>query len=325
MARTKAVEKQGEALAYLRTSSAQNIGGDSDQRQRAAIARFAKAHGHELVGEFYDAAVSGADPIETRPGFTAMLERIEGNGVRVVLVEDASRFARSVIAQELGVLAMQARGVRVLTASGEDLTSTDDPAKIMMRQIAGAFAQYEKARLVAKLRGARDQRGVAQSTDADHKVIALLDHVDEAVGQGKLDLDTRIARHEVDDRRRQVQLPERHRAVDPEQPRGLELMLRQLGRGDLVFGEDPPTALEERGAGAGDREPPGGAVHQLRAEIPLQGRHPFADQRTRKAQLLGGVVEAAHLDQGDERLHPRNPVHARSDWQRSGAELALRW
>jgi len=110
------------------------------------------------VGKFYDATVSGADPIETRPGFAAMLERIEGNGVRVVLVEDASRFARSVIAQELGVLAMQARGVRVLTSSGEDLTSTADLAKVMMRQIAGAFTQYEKARLVAKLKGARDCR-----------------------------------------------------------------------------------------------------------------------------------------------------------------------
>jgi DNA invertase Pin-like site-specific DNA recombinase len=158
MARAKAAEKKVGALAYLRTSSAQNVGGDSEQRQREAIERFARAHGHELVGEFYDAAVSGADPIETRPGFAAMLERIEGNGVRVVLVEDASRFARSVIAQELGVLAMQQRGVRVLTAGGEDLTTTDDPAKIMMRQIAGAFAQYEKARLVAKLKGARDRK-----------------------------------------------------------------------------------------------------------------------------------------------------------------------
>jgi DNA invertase Pin-like site-specific DNA recombinase len=158
MARAKPAEKNGKALAYLRTSSAANVGGDSDRRQREAIVRFAKAHGHELAGEFYDAAVSGADPIETRPGFAAMLERIEGNGVRVVLVEDASRFARSVIAQELGVLAMQQRGVRVLTAGGEDLTTTDDPAKIMMRQIAGAFAQYEKARLVAKLKGARDRK-----------------------------------------------------------------------------------------------------------------------------------------------------------------------
>lgn len=103
-------------------------------------------------------AVSGADPIESRPGFAEMLERIEGNGVRVVIVEDASRFARSVIAQELGVLAMQTRGVRVLTASGEDLTATDDPTKILMRQIAGAFAQYEKARLVGKLKGARNRK-----------------------------------------------------------------------------------------------------------------------------------------------------------------------
>ena len=160
MARGKSVENRAHALAYLRTSSAQNVGGDSDTRQRQAIERFAQGHGYELVGEFYDAAVSGADPIESRPGFAAMLARIESNGVRVVLVEDASRFARSVIAQELGVLAMQARGVTVLTANGDNLTETDDPAKIMMRQIAGAFAQYEKARLVAKLQGARDRKSV---------------------------------------------------------------------------------------------------------------------------------------------------------------------
>jgi hypothetical protein len=35
---------------------------------------FAKAHGYLIVAEFYDAAVSGADPIAERPGFKAMLE-----------------------------------------------------------------------------------------------------------------------------------------------------------------------------------------------------------------------------------------------------------
>jgi DNA invertase Pin-like site-specific DNA recombinase len=45
------------------------------------------------VGEFSDPGVSGADPIETRPGFAALLDRIESNGVRTVIVEDASRFA----------------------------------------------------------------------------------------------------------------------------------------------------------------------------------------------------------------------------------------
>ena len=76
--------KKLQAIAYLRTSSATNAGPDkdSDKRQRAAVAAFAKARGYELVGEFYDAAVSGADPIAERPGFKAMLDRIAGNGVR---------------------------------------------------------------------------------------------------------------------------------------------------------------------------------------------------------------------------------------------------
>src|SRR6266566_333278 len=100
----------------------------------------------------------GADPIESRPGFAALLDQIEGNGVRIVLVEDASRFARDLVTQELGLLALIGRGVRVLTANGDDLTDTSNPSRVMMRQIAGSFAQYEKARLVAKLRTARERK-----------------------------------------------------------------------------------------------------------------------------------------------------------------------
>jgi DNA invertase Pin-like site-specific DNA recombinase len=48
--------------------------------------------------------------------------------------------------------------MRVVTASGDDLTETDDPMKVAMRQIAGAFSQLEKARLVAKLEAARDRK-----------------------------------------------------------------------------------------------------------------------------------------------------------------------
>jgi DNA invertase Pin-like site-specific DNA recombinase len=73
-------------------------------------------------------------------------------------VEDASRFARELITQELGILALINRGVRVLTANGDDLTDSSDPSRVMMRQIAGAFHQYEKARLVAKLKSARQRK-----------------------------------------------------------------------------------------------------------------------------------------------------------------------
>lgn len=156
-----APKKRLKALAYLRTSSATNIGGDSPERQRRAIQAYAAGNGIEIEGEFYDAAVRGADPVEGRPGFAAMLARIEGNGVRLVLVEDPSRFARELIPQELGVLVMQRLGVRVVTAYGEDLTNSTDPSRVMMRQVAGAFSQYEKARLVEKMRAARDKASEA--------------------------------------------------------------------------------------------------------------------------------------------------------------------
>jgi DNA invertase Pin-like site-specific DNA recombinase len=167
MAHKEKSEKTGKngrvkAVAYLRTSSAANVGADKDseKRQRQAIITYAKSARFEIAAEdwFYDPAVSGADPIETRPGFNKLLDRIEGNGVRVVIIEDASRFARDLMTQELGILSLIKLGVRVVTAGGDDLTDTSDPMKKAMRQIAGAFAELEKARLVNKLRGARERK-----------------------------------------------------------------------------------------------------------------------------------------------------------------------
>lgn len=41
-----------------------------------AIEAFAKRAGYEVIAEHYDAAVRGADAIDARPGFAAMLEQI---------------------------------------------------------------------------------------------------------------------------------------------------------------------------------------------------------------------------------------------------------
>jgi DNA invertase Pin-like site-specific DNA recombinase len=92
------------ALAYLRTSSAANVGTDKDsgQRQRAAIEGLVKAQGYEIEAEFYDAAVSSADPVTERPGFLAMLQRIAGNGIRTIIVESPDRFPRDLAVQLAG-------------------------------------------------------------------------------------------------------------------------------------------------------------------------------------------------------------------------------
>ena len=80
----------------------------------AAIASFAKAHGYRIIDEFYDAAVSGADPVAERPGFKAMLDRIAGNGVRVILVESPDRFARDLSVQITGHDYLRSLGVELV-------------------------------------------------------------------------------------------------------------------------------------------------------------------------------------------------------------------
>jgi DNA invertase Pin-like site-specific DNA recombinase len=152
--------KRVEAIAYLRTSSAANVGADkdSDRRQRAAIESFAKASGYELIDEFYDAAVSGADPIPERPGFVAMLDRIARNGVRTILVESPDRFARDLAVQLAGHDHLRSLGITLIPASSPDFFIEDTPTAVLVRQVLGAIAQFEKATTVAKLKAARQRK-----------------------------------------------------------------------------------------------------------------------------------------------------------------------
>jgi DNA invertase Pin-like site-specific DNA recombinase len=155
--------KKIEAIAYLRTSSAANAGSDkdSDKRQRAAITAFAKARGFRIVDEFYDAAISGADPIDQRPGFKAMLDRIAGNGVRVILVESPDRFARDLAVQLAGHSYLEGLGVELVPTTAPDFFTEDTPTAVLVRQVLGAISQFEKASLVAKLKAARERKTAA--------------------------------------------------------------------------------------------------------------------------------------------------------------------
>lgn len=152
--------KRKPAIAYLRTSSAANVGEDkdSDRRQRLAIERFAKRDGFEIVEWFYDAAVSGADPIETRPGFTAALTRIAGYGVRTIIVETANRFARDLMVQEVGFAMLKGLDITLIAADSPASFLDDGPTSKLIRQILGAVAEFDKAMTVAKLKGARERK-----------------------------------------------------------------------------------------------------------------------------------------------------------------------
>jgi DNA invertase Pin-like site-specific DNA recombinase len=151
--------KRVEAIGYMRTSSATNVGEgkDSEARQRKAIESYAKAAGMVIVDWFYDAAVSGADALEARPGFTAALARIAGNGVRTIIVETANRFARDLMVQEVGFAMLCDLGVTLIAADSPSSFLDDGPTSKLIRQILGAVSEFDKAMTVAKLKGARDR------------------------------------------------------------------------------------------------------------------------------------------------------------------------
>jgi DNA invertase Pin-like site-specific DNA recombinase len=153
-------KQSSRAFAYLRTSSATNIGEDKDSghRQLQAIEMYAKRAGVVLVGTYYDEAVKGSDPIDSRPGFAAMLEALEANGTKTIVVEAANRFARDLMVQEVGFAMLRARGIDLIAADSPSSFLDDTPTARLIRQVLGAVSEFEKAMLVAKLRGARDRK-----------------------------------------------------------------------------------------------------------------------------------------------------------------------
>jgi DNA invertase Pin-like site-specific DNA recombinase len=84
-----------------------------------------------------------------------MLERIAENGVRTIIVETANRFARDLIVQETGHRKLRELGIELIAADSPDSFVDEPPTAVMVRQILGAVAQFEKAALVVKLKAAR--------------------------------------------------------------------------------------------------------------------------------------------------------------------------
>ena len=147
----------------------------------------------ELVGTYYDEAVKGSDPIDTRPGFAAMLEALEANGTKTIVVETANRFARDLMVQEVGFAMLRARGIDLIAADSPTSFLDDTPTARLIRQVLGAVSEFEKAMLVAKLRGARDRKRRTGMKVEGRKSIAEANPRPSSWPESSLGLDQRAA------------------------------------------------------------------------------------------------------------------------------------
>ena len=146
-----------KAVMYLRTSSATNIAGDSEERQQDSIRKYADEQGMDIVSGAYDQAVKGSDSIHDRAGFSQLIEYCLENKVDIILCENASRFARDVIVQELGYRELRKLNLQLIPVDAPEYFTGDSPSLNMIRQILGAVSEFEKSNLVSKLRVARER------------------------------------------------------------------------------------------------------------------------------------------------------------------------
>jgi len=146
-----------KAVMYLRTSSATNLDGDSEDRQKESIRKYADSQGIEIVQGAYDQAVKGSDSIHEREGFAQLIQYCIDNDVSIILCENASRFARDVIVQELGYRELKKLNLQLIPVDAPDYFTGDSPSLNMIRQILGAVSEFEKSNLVSKLRSARER------------------------------------------------------------------------------------------------------------------------------------------------------------------------
>ena len=126
--------------------------GDGFDRQRDAILQHAAANGMEVVRFFEERGVPGKTEWEDRPAWVEMIAAL--NGINTVVVEKLDRLARDLFIQEYILRDLKKRKVTLLSVHDENIDDST-PERILVRQIMGSLAQYEKNWTVIKLMAAR--------------------------------------------------------------------------------------------------------------------------------------------------------------------------
>ena len=143
-----------KAYAYLRVSGKGQVKGDGFPRQLQAIKTYSAQHDIKIVQIFREEGVAGTRESMDRPAWSAMITALLANGVRTIIIEKLDRLARDLMVQEATIADLQKSGFTLISVAEPDLMASD-PTRILMRQMMGAVAQYDKSQIVLKLRGAR--------------------------------------------------------------------------------------------------------------------------------------------------------------------------
>lgn len=139
-----------KAIAYLRVSTENQLLGP--EAQRAAIEAWAARGDVEVVSWHVDQGVSGAAHLADRPGLLDAVAALRATGAQVLVVAKRDRLARDVMIAAMVEREVEKSGATIVSADGAG--AGVGPEAQLMRRIVDAFAEYERALIRARVRGA---------------------------------------------------------------------------------------------------------------------------------------------------------------------------
>jgi len=141
-----------DAVGYVRVSTDEQAESRAGlDAQAHAIRQHCERAGLRLTATFADEGVSGAAPLDKRPGLLDAANAVGRGGVLIVAKRD--RLARDPVLCAVVERLVAKRGGRIVSAAGEG-TGDDDATSVLMRRIVDAFAEHERLVIAARTRAA---------------------------------------------------------------------------------------------------------------------------------------------------------------------------
>jgi site-specific DNA recombinase len=142
-----------QAAGYLRVSTDAQAGADRYglDSQRADIVAFAQSNGYEVKAWYTDAGLSGASL--NRAGLQSLI--LEAAHVDAVIVAKLDRLSRDVGQQWFIRYKLLQINPRIQVVSVAEPFDDTDPAGRLYGLMIGAFAQYERDMITARMSGGR--------------------------------------------------------------------------------------------------------------------------------------------------------------------------
>jgi DNA invertase Pin-like site-specific DNA recombinase len=133
------------AALYVRVSTDRQ----TVENQIAALTKVAEARGWQIVETFNDAGISGAKGRKDRPGLDEMLKQAQRGKFDVVMAWAIDRIGRSLVDLLNTIEGLKACGVDLYL--DQQAIDTTTPSGKLMLQMTGAFAEFERSMIVARV------------------------------------------------------------------------------------------------------------------------------------------------------------------------------